>query len=122
MWQFEITSGNLTEPDGTLAGTGYSGHGEGVDNPADEQIPDVGPIPEGQYTIGTFFDDPGGKGPVVCHLYPMPGTDTLGRSGMMIHGDNSEHNQTASHGCIILARPLREAIRDSGDTLLQVTS
>ena len=120
MWQFNITGGELIEPDGTLGGIGYSGYGPGVDNPDDEHIPDVGPIPEGQYTIGTFFDDPGGKGPVVCHLNPMPGTDTLGRSCFMIHGDNSEHNQTASHGCIILARHLREAIRDSGDTLLQV--
>lgn len=121
MWRWTQT-GNLFDPEGALKGTGYSGHGEGVNNGALEAVHDVGPIPKGLWRIGPFFDDPGGKGPVVCHLTPLSGTDTHGRSGFMVHGDNAAANHTASEGCIILARPLREAIRDSGDSILNVTA
>lgn len=121
MWRWTQT-GNLFAPDGTLAGTGYSGHSEGVNNGALEAVHDVGPIPKGLWRIGPFFDDPGGKGPVVCHLTPLSGTDAHGRSGFMVHGDNAAANHTASEGCIVIPRPLREAIRDSGDSTLNVTA
>ena len=122
MWTYSQSTGNLTEPSGTIIGTGYSGHGAGVDNPADEQIPDVGPLPVSSYTIGPFFNDPGGKGPLVAHLTPCDGTVEYGRSGFMIHGDNTEANHSASEGCIILAHPLRLAIAQSGDNSLEVTT
>jgi hypothetical protein len=121
-WQYQQSTGNLTDPNGAAAGKGYSGHGTGVNNPSSQNVPDVGPIPQGNWTIGAFFDDPGGKGPIVSHLVPANGTETFGRSGFMIHGDNSEADQTASEGCIILARPFRTAIRDSGDTALVVVA
>ena len=121
-WQFQQSTGNLTNPDGEVVGQGYSGHDAGVDNPAEQNIAMVGPIPQGQWSIGEFFDDPGGKGPHVCHLTPLPGTETLGRSGFMIHGDNAAGNHTASEGCIILARPLREMVSGSGDGSLVVVA
>jgi len=120
MWTYQQSTGILTAPDGSLAGQGYSGHGGGLNNPQAENEPDIGPIPQGAWDIGTFFDDPGGKGPIVAHVTPGPQTETYGRSGFMIHGDNSEGNHTASEGCIILARPLRQAIAASGDTSLNV--
>ncbi len=122
MWTYSQSSGTLTAPDGSVVGHGYSGRGGGLNNPQAENEPDIGPIPQGQWNIGPFFDDPGGKGPIVAHVTPSPQTEAFGRSGFMIHGDNSEANHTASEGCIILARPLRQAIADSGDTILQVTS
>lgn len=119
-WTFQQTTGKLFR-NGALVGIGYSGNGHGLNNPAAEAERGVGPIPWGEWSIGPFFDDPGGKGPIVCHLNPLPGTDELGRSGFMIHGDNGAGNHSASHGCIILARPYRIAIRDSADKVLIVT-
>lgn len=119
MWTYNSANGNLSH-NGGLVGTGYSGHEAGLNNPILSNIHNVGPIPQGYWTIGEFFDDPGGKGPIVAHVTPQEGTDVFGRAGFMIHGDNSEADHSASHGCIILARPLREQIRDSADTELFV--
>lgn len=119
MLEFVQASGKFYR-DGKYIGTGYAGRGEGLDNPNEDHIKDIGPIPAGEYTLGDFYDDPGGKGPVVCKLFPTSSTDTHGRAGFMIHGDNKEHNYTASHGCIILPRNVRELIRDSKDKHLTV--
>jgi hypothetical protein len=119
MWSYDTANGNLSQ-DGTFVGTGYSGLGPGLNNPDEENVPDTGPTPRGTYTISPFFDDPGGKGPIVAHLDPDPSTNTFGRSGFMIHGDNAAMNHTASHGCIILAHAIRQQISDSGDTALEV--
>jgi hypothetical protein len=53
-------------------------------------------------------------------LTPEPGTDTLGRDGFLIHGDSVENPGTASHGCIILPRAVRDQISASGDKQIQV--
>jgi Protein of unknown function (DUF2778) len=119
MWTYETSSGNLTH-NGNFIGVGYSGNTSGLNNPAEENIHDVGPIPRGAWTIGAFFDDPEGKGPLVAHLTPNPGTNDFARSGFMIHCDNAALNHTASEGCIILAHPYRQQIADSGDTDLQI--
>ena len=70
----------------------------------------VGPIPRGAWRIEPFRDDPGGKGPVVAHLTPIEGTETFGRAGFMIHGDNSALNHSASEGCIVAPRFIRDQI------------
>jgi hypothetical protein len=102
-------------------GEGYSGRGSGLNNPAQQAVEGQGPIPQGSWEIGAFFDDPGGKGPIVAHLTPADGTETFGRSGFMIHGDNAELNHTASEGCVILPRQLRLMIQSSQDRTLTVT-
>ncbi len=123
MWTYDSANGNLSH-DGNFVGTGYSGHDDGtnngLNNPDLEQMPDIGPIPRGQWTIEPFFDDPGGKGPIVAHLDPKPGTEVFGRSGFMIHGDNPARNHSASHGCIILDHPYRVQIQTSADSDLEV--
>jgi len=119
MWIYNSSNGALSH-NGILAGTGYSGHQAGINNPEMESIHNTGPIPRGSWTISHFFNDPGGKGPVVARLSPDEGTETFGRGGFMIHGDNAQHNEGASYGCIILARSLREQIATSGDSILQV--
>jgi hypothetical protein len=53
-------------------------------------------------------------------LTPDPGNDMHGRSGFYIHGDNGKGDRSASEGCIILPRAVRERIHDSGDTRLHV--
>ena len=99
---------------------GYSGKGVGLNNPNFQWQHDVGPIPQGRWVVGKFFDDLGGKGPVVAYLSPADATETFHRSGFMIHGDNSEHNHSASEGCIILGPGLRRMMADSEDYTLLV--
>ena len=120
MWVYQQSTGKLGNDNGDLFGAGYSGNTTGLNNPDAEDQHDVGPIPRGIWTIGEFLDDLCGKGPIVAHLTPISGTETFGRGGFMIHGDNSAANHTASHGCVILARPLREAIKASSDRTMKV--
>lgn len=121
MWTFKTSDGTgHILHDGQQVGYGYSGHEKGLNNPVMESVRMTGPIPRGKWTIGPFFDDTGGKGPIVSHLIPQPGTITFQRSGFMIHGDNPLHNNSASEGCIILSRALRMMIRDSRDIELEV--
>lgn len=117
-WGYSVKNGWVLH-NGIIAGVGYSGHGSGLDNPAQDCRAGVGPIPAGVWQIGTFFDHPH-LGPIVSHLAPTQGTDTFGRTGFFIHGDNVKCNHSASHGCIILPRSLREKIRDSKDHVLIV--
>lgn len=105
----------------TIIGRGYAGHGEGVNNPDLQHVPNVGPIPRGHYTIGAPRDG-GHLGPHVLPLTPQQGTETFGRSGFYVHGDNRRHDQSASEGCLILSRPLREEIAESSDSDLEVVA
>jgi hypothetical protein len=116
-WTFEIPTGKWFDPLGNYMSTGYAGHGAGFDNVADESIADVGPIPEGAFQMGKWFDDPE-KGKIVCHLTPLPGTNTYGRSGFMIHGDSIQHPGQASHGCPIADKPSRTRMSLSPDQIL----
>ena len=111
-WKYHSDTGLIVSPTGVKLGDGYSGNGAGLNNPAMESVLMHGPIPRGAWTVGPFHDDPGGKGPVVAHLTPIEGTDTFGRSGFMIHGDNSALDHSASEGCIVAPRFIREQIRD----------
>ena len=118
MWTYDQLSGALGK-DGQRVATGYSGFGEGKNNPDLENIHDVGPIPKGVYGIGPPQDTPT-HGPHVLALTPEPGTNTFGRDGFLIHGDSVQNPGTASHGCIILPRTARDQIAASGDHQIQV--
>ena len=118
MWIYDQLSGGLSK-DGQRVATGYSGFGPGKNNPDMENVPDVGPIPRGVYDIGPMHDTTT-HGPHVMALTPEPGTDTLGRDGFLIHGDSVQNPGTASHGCIILPRNVRDQISASGDGQIQV--
>lgn len=116
MWTYAQSTGELLK-DGEFQGTGYSGAGEGRNNPGMQRVPKVGPIPQGGYEIGPAYHDPH-LGPIVMHLDPLPSTDEFGRSLFRIHGDNARH--TASEGCIILGPAIRADIAASSDKLLTV--
>jgi hypothetical protein len=118
MWIYDQATGALSRDDKPVA-EGYSGFGDGKDNPVMQNVPDTGPIPRGVYAIGPPHDTTT-HGPHVMALTPVDGTDTFGRSGFLIHGDSIEHPGTASHGCIILARAIRDEIASSGDNQIQV--
>jgi len=105
---------------GQLIGVGYSGAGEGKNDPSFDDVVDVGPLPAGHYKIGAPEDMEGGPhGPFVLPLTPDPANEMFGRSGFLIHGDTDPPGN-ASEGCIILPREVREAIAASPDKHLEV--
>lgn len=117
MWYYKQSTGDLLH-NNTKVAVGYSGQGAGLNNPDLENVRDYGPIPRGLYTIGKAFKHPS-KGPVCMRLSPV-NHNSLGRDGFLIHGDNALGNNTASEGCIILWRPIREQIAKSNDIELTV--
>lgn len=121
MWTYDQSTGDLSH-DGVFIGTGYSGAGrtlaEGRNNGAMEAVAAKGPIPRGRWKIGRPRDG-GALGPFVMNLDPV-GHNAHSRSLFRIHGNNKADD--ASHGCIILARPLRQLIAASGDNDLTVVA
>jgi hypothetical protein len=125
-WTYSQATGTLIDPTGAVIGTGYSGCGPGYNNPADQGTDNVGPIPQGVWIIGASFTH-AVAGPITMRLTPGAGTSSLGRDGFMIHGDTQQHaddptpGNSASHGCIILAKALRMSIDANPDKALTVT-
>jgi RHS repeat-associated protein len=112
---------NITTGQRTLTGTGYSGCGVGLNNPGMQGVGDVGPIPQGYWTIGPMRNSVR-TGPHVLDLIPKPETDLFGRdNSFQIHGNNTCDDQSASRGCIVLDRAIRDVIAQSCDDLLWVT-
>lgn len=120
MFVYKITNGELFE-DGKLIGTGYSGHGEGINNPSLQSVASVGPICEGEYIIGESFDSDT-HGPIVMRLTPKPGNKMNGRSGFLMHGDLKNHpgERLASLGCIIMPHDVRKLVANSACKDLKV--
>jgi RHS repeat-associated protein len=87
--------------------TGYSGNGQGLNNPAAQNQPYVGPLPQGSYTVGGTTNR---RGPNTRTLIPGPSNNMYGRAGFLLHGDNAAHNNTASEGCIIIPPQCRTAV------------
>ena len=113
------------------AGTGYSGMGQGLNNPGDQFTQNVGPIPQGFYDIGPLQNNP-----ICAHCGPGGGPKFLGnsmrltpdpdnnmgdppRSGFLIHGGNMT-NMNSSKGCIVLPLDVRNSMANSGDKCLEV--
>lgn len=118
-WTYAQETGELAQ-DGRPVAAGYSGAKEGKNNPALEKVPNVGPIPCGRWIITGPPVDTHDHGPYVLRLEPATETQTHARSGFLIHGDSRANPGTASHGCIILPRAIREQVWQSGDRELLV--
>lgn len=141
MWGYSIPSGALFDQEGSAPlGYGYSGAPPlGKNNAAMQDTRDVGPIPQGLYTIHLppqCLSDLSGAppricvycggagthkhGPFVLRLEADPENEMFDRDGFLIHGDSIEHPGYASKGCIVLSRPIREQIAQSLDQRLRV--
>lgn len=127
MWHYHQLTGKLDDPYGTHIGTGFSGYGENRNKPELQNVPHIGCIPRGKYTIGNAYKHDH-LGPVVMNLIPDPDNEMFGRSLFRIHGvsrDNplTDENETllSSHGCICIDRATRERIAKSEDKELLVT-
>lgn len=100
-------------------GRGYSGHPPYVNDTESEALVARGPIPRGGYRLHGPFNSQR-LGPCVFWLEPHAKNSMFGRSGFFIHGDNDSGNRSASHGCIILSRSVRDRIARSGARSLAV--
>lgn len=120
-WTYAQKSGELQQ-DGKPVAIGYSGHGEGKNNPNMESVSNVGPIPRGDWTIVGPPVNTADHGPCVLHLNPSAETQTYGRGGFLMHGDSKESPGCASHGCVIMPLAVREQVWNSGDRELNVVA
>jgi hypothetical protein len=118
MWQWDQSKGELTR-DSVFVSLGYAGKGRGKNSPSMQAAKAIGPIPQGMWKIGDVYNSKN-TGPYTIILTPMNGTQTFGRSAFRIHGDSIKAPGTASKGCVILPRVIRERIIKSGDTFLKV--
>ena len=118
MWIYAQSTGRLYSPDGLKQVIGYSGAGQGKNNPTLEAIRNVGPIPRGMYVIGEAYESKR-VGHHAIPLYPHNHT-ALTRTDFRIHGDSISAPGTASNGCVILSRSCRERISSSTDKLFLV--
>jgi hypothetical protein len=124
-WRYSQSTGLIEHSvDGILwqqVWKGYSGCGRGLNDPESQHLDSVGPIPCGKWTIGPPYDSKR-VGPFALMLTPHPDTQTFGRADFRIHGDNRHMDKSASRGCIVAPREVREAIHESSDTELIVVS
>jgi len=118
-WTYAQKTGEL-EQDGRPVATGYSGSGAGKNNPDMQKVLDVGPIPQGDWTIVGPPVNTAEHGPYVLKLKPATGTPTFGRDGFLMHGDSKESPGCASQGCVVMPRAAREQVWNSGDADLKV--
>lgn len=124
-WEYSQSNRQLTYVDNqtgarTPIGTGYSGNGPGLNNPNMQNVRNVGPIPQGTYDIGPQRDSRR-TGAGVMDLTPRPGTNIFNRDhDFQIHGDNACRCQSASSGCIIFDRNIRDQINNGNDRELRV--
>jgi hypothetical protein len=103
-WTFEITTGKWYDLDGKFVSKGYAGgncgkNKEGIDNPAMEDKPDIGPLPEGWYTFGEVIME-SHLGKYAIPLMPDEDNVMYGRKDFYLHGDTTPPGN-ASEGCIV---------------------
>lgn len=88
---------------------GYAGAPGYINSPAHEHIASKGPLPRGEYEMWVH-KHPRFAAPAIMLKQGKPETSWHGRSGFWIHGDNAKGDRSASSGCIILGKPVRDAI------------
>ncbi|MDF1506367.1 tlde1 domain-containing protein [Roseisolibacter sp. H3M3-2] len=125
MWTWSQSTGELRRA-GKLISRGYSGNGRGKNNPALQDLRGVGPIPVGIWRMVSVYDSPN-VGPFTITLWADDGQlddrhEATGRSAFRCHGDSIRAPGTASKGCIILPRKIRELMWRSGDRLIEVVA
>lgn len=114
VWYYFIGNGAFSRPFTTVpVYIAYSGKGVHRDDPAATALKGLGPIPVGIYRTLDHRKHPT-LGEHAIPLDPHPSTETFGRSGFYIHGDNGRADFSASSGCIVVQRSARLAV-EPGD-------
>ena len=140
-WIYQQSTGNLLYQPLAAQGGGtpqlisrgglgqYAGQNEGLNNPAYQNVQGTGldsnggPLPQGTYVIGPQqlnVTNVGTRLPASMRLIPDPLNDMFGRKGFLIHGDNGDGDQSASEGCPIIPKNIRNRIGNSNDKILRV--
>jgi Protein of unknown function (DUF2778) len=111
MLTYSQTSGEMRTAAGILLGTGYAGHGLGINNPALQSVHNTGPLPQGIYTVNPPVNTTT-HGPYVMWLTADRANEMFGRSGFGIHADEVANpgKRLASTGCIVMSNSARAAI------------
>jgi hypothetical protein len=120
MWTYQISTGELNNPDLPKPYIGYSGQPPSLNNPNNVAIHNQGPIPSGLWVGAELFRTGHHCGPFTITLLSMPGTETYGRDGIMMHGGFASGAMTASHGCIVQGLEARVSFWNSDSHLLNV--
>jgi len=82
-------------------------------NPSCQCQKNVGPLPQGTYTLGSMYTF---KGMPYCYdLYPSSSNNMCGRSGFLIHGGSCSGDP--SEGCIVVESESTRYMIKSGATL-----
>lgn len=119
MYTFKQSTGEFFDYDGTLLGKGVAGQGAGLNNPAMQDVHNIGPLPRGTYSIGTPYTHPH-LGPLTFNLTPDPSNEMFGRSSFRIHGFASVHPELSSEGCITQHHDVRAYVASHLSTQSQV--
>lgn len=127
MHTYKRATGEWWNKDKNLLGIGYAGYddgdgvpepGEGKNDPSKSNVKNVGPLPAGRYWISLPFNSPV-TGAFSLRLIPQPGNEMFGRGGFVVHGEGPVKG-ASSHGCPVLALPIRRLIAESGDCEVEV--
>lgn len=121
LWTYEQSTGRMLDDDGHLRGIGYSGAAEGKNNISMENEHNVGPIPQGTYTMDGPVDS-AVHGPYAIPLIPDLDNEMFGRDHFLCHGDSLVEPGTASQGCIIMPHRTRVEMWESSDRRLLVVA
>jgi hypothetical protein len=134
VWQLDYSTGFVSKDTLIVDRDTYSGKWpEGFNNPAMQNIHNVGPLPLGDWEIsGPPFDD-AKHGKYILRLAPKKGTETYKRTGFLWHGKPvipeginlllpSPFICTGSEGCLCSSPVTRTRVYQSGDTFLRTIS
>lgn len=124
-WIWKQKPGELWHND-ALEVRGYAGgncgkNPEGKNNPDMQNVPRVGPLPQGKYRFGPPVAQ-SHLGPFAIPLLPDAANEMFGRSDFFVHGDTIGAPGCASEGCIIIPRAFRNILASSPDQELEVVS
>jgi hypothetical protein len=117
-WMYSQTRGTLSRNGRTIS-HGYSGYDQGKSDWSIQTVRSVGPIPEGNYIIGSPRHS-NHVGAFAMPLTPASGKQTFGLNSFFMHGESAGRHGNVSGGCIIMDRITRERVWSSGDRQLRV--
>lgn len=127
-WTYKQTTGELFNPDGVFVAKGYAGgnlgkNPEGKNNPDMQFVHNVGPLPQGWYTIEPPIEH-STVGLFALPLTPDPENNMGGRGHFYIHGDLIGHagEDVGSEGCVVMPNATRHEVASSGNNRLEVVA
>ncbi len=105
-WRYVQATGELIDPDGKVAEIGYAGRAAGLNNPAMEAVHEIGPLPQGRYSVYPRINHTR-LGSDALPLSPYGSNVMWGRGGFYVHADNAKRDHSASEGCIVMGAATR---------------